>query len=88
MSSTLQWQPEPKLLEQLTHLAQQRGQSPEIIVTEAVNLYLQLQSAQPQTPEKDSLIGLFAGSPDLAEQSEAILQQDITPASGWTWKQP
>ena len=86
MSSTLQWQPEPRLLERLTHLAQQRGQSPEVIVTEAVNLYLPLQSSQPQTA--DPLIGLFAGSSDLADRSEDILQEDITPASGWTWKQP
>lgn len=36
---------------------------------------------------KDPLIGLFAGSPDLATRSEDILHQDLT-AQGWTWRQP
>ena len=36
----------------------------------------------------DPLIGLFAGSPDLATKSEEILQQEITEKSGWTWKEP
>lgn len=53
-------------------------------------------TTQPNTPKQDSeeistvpdpLIGLFAGSPDLATQSEEILHQDLT-AQGWTWKQP
>lgn len=35
---------------------------------------------------EDPLIGLFAGSPDLAEKSEDILQQEISLDSGWTWK--
>ena len=34
----------------------------------------------------DPLIGLFAGSPDLATKSEEILQQEITEKSGWIWK--
>ena len=37
-------------------------------------------------PSKDSLIGLFSGSPDLAEKSEDVLVQDVQPASGFTWK--
>jgi len=37
--------------------------------------------------EEDPIIGLFAGSPNLAEQSEEILQQEIKDNSGWTWKQ-
>ncbi|MBD1844311.1 hypothetical protein H6F89_13105 [Cyanobacteria bacterium FACHB-63] len=52
----------------------------------------QMQSAentktQPKEIGKDPLIGLFAGSPDLATRSEEILHQDLTP-QGWTWKQP
>ena len=86
MFSTLQWQLEPQLLEKLTHLAQQRGQSPEVIMTEAVNLYLQLQSPNSPAQETDALIGLFAGLPDLGDRAEDILQRDIIPASGWTWK--
>jgi hypothetical protein len=34
----------------------------------------------------DPLIGLFSGSPELAEKSEDILQQEINCNSGWTWK--
>ncbi|MFN6516684.1 MAG: hypothetical protein RMY29_019560 [Nostoc sp. CreGUA01] len=34
----------------------------------------------------DPLIGLFAATPDLAANSEDILQQEITEKSGWTWK--
>ncbi|MDJ0903421.1 MAG: hypothetical protein QNJ55_31940 [Xenococcus sp. MO_188.B8] len=41
----------------------------------------------PISEEKDTIIGLFAGSPNLAEQSEEILQQEIQQNSGWTWKQ-
>jgi hypothetical protein len=43
-----------------------------------------------RTPEiaVDPLIGLFAGSPDLATKSEEILQQEITEKSGWRWKEP
>ncbi|ELS05135.1 hypothetical protein Xen7305DRAFT_00048750 [Xenococcus sp. PCC 7305] len=37
--------------------------------------------------EEDPIIGLFSGSPNLAEQSEEILQQEIQQNSGWTWKQ-
>ncbi len=36
--------------------------------------------------EEDPLIGLFAGSSNLAEQAEEILEQDIKQNSGWTWK--
>jgi hypothetical protein len=38
-------------------------------------------------PDKlDPLIGLFAGSPELATQAEAILQHNNQPHSGWSWK--
>ena len=37
--------------------------------------------------EEDTIIGLFAGAPNLAEESEEILQQEIQQNSGWTWKQ-
>ncbi len=44
---------------------------------------------QQRAPEiaVDPLIGLFAGSPDLATKSEEILQQEITEKSGWAWKE-
>jgi hypothetical protein len=88
MDSAFNWQPEQGLLEQLVTLARRKGQSPEAIVNEAVTLYLGTQSVELRNPEPDPLIGLFAGSPDLATKSEEILQQDITEQSGWTWKEP
>ncbi len=36
--------------------------------------------------QSDPLVGLFAGSPELAIRSEDILQQEIDQKSGWTWK--
>jgi hypothetical protein len=86
-NSQVQWNPEPNLLERLAQLAQQRGQTTESIITEAVLSYLQIQVLDNNTLDDDPLIGLFAGSPDLATQSEDILQQSITETSGWTWKQ-
>lgn len=86
--SALGWTPDPQLLEQLTDLAQKRGQSLDALLTEAIVTYLDAQRSQaptPSNPESDPLIGLFAGSPELATQSEAILQQEMT-RSGWTWK--
>lgn len=89
MTTALEWKPDPQLLERITRLAQQRGLSPNLIITEAVELYLKTQSAMSQSPQTaDPLIGLFAGSPDLADRAEDILQQEITSTSGWTWKQP
>jgi len=34
----------------------------------------------------DPTIGLYSGSPDLSERSEDILETEIQPQSGWTWK--
>ena len=79
---------EPPLLEQVLTLAQRKGQAPEALIKEAIVTYLttqDLQRSESPATESDPLIGLFAGSPDLATQSEEILQQEITP-SGWTWK--
>jgi hypothetical protein len=47
---------------------------------------LQVHHLQNQPAQADPLIGLFSGSPDLATQAETILQKDIQPTSGWTWK--
>jgi predicted transcriptional regulator len=87
-TSTLDWTPEPQLVERLMELAQKRGQPLDALLTEAIVTYLNAQKVQEVAPsvlEADPLIGLFAGSPELATQSEAILQQEIT-QSGWTWK--
>ncbi|MBW4488928.1 MAG: ribbon-helix-helix domain-containing protein [Trichocoleus desertorum ATA4-8-CV12] len=88
MNSAFNWKPEQGLLEQLVTLARRRGQSPEAIINEAVTLYLDIQSTKSRSNEPDPLIGLFAGSPDLATKSEEILQQGTTEQSGWTWKEP
>jgi hypothetical protein len=95
METTFEWKPQLTLLEQVLTLAQQSGRTPEAIITEAVMLYLETQIkesgvAQPShdIQQSDPLIGLFSGSPDLASQSEEILQQEITTDSGWTWKLP
>lgn len=72
MEQTFNWKPEQSLLEKLITLANQKGQSPEAIITEAVRQYIATATAQRTTD--DPLIGLFAGSPDLAIQSENILR--------------
>jgi uncharacterized protein (DUF1778 family) len=43
VDSAFNWKPEQTLLQKLTDLARQTGQSPEIIVTEAVKLYVEKQ---------------------------------------------
>ncbi|AFZ29969.1 hypothetical protein ABN584_02640 [Gloeocapsa sp. BRSZ] len=87
MEHVFNWKPEQSLLEKVIALAQQTGQPPEIIITEAVKQYIETSTIQ-QATEPDPLIGLFSSSADLATQSEAILQQEITQKSGWTWKEP
>ena len=87
MEQTFSWQPEQSVLEKLTALARQQGQSPEAVITEAVRQYLAAATVE-RTTDSDPLVGLFASYPDLATQSENILQQEITQESGWTWKEP
>ncbi|MEA5580163.1 hypothetical protein VB620_02270 [Nodularia harveyana UHCC-0300] len=89
MKSTFNWNPEQTLLEKLINLASKRGQSPESIISEAVRSYLEIQSLETVNDAvSDPLIGLFAATPDLALNSEEILQNDVTEKSGWTWKEP
>ncbi len=35
---------------------------------------------------EDPIVGLFAGSPDLATHAKDILAQEVTSTSGFTWK--
>ena len=89
MKSTFNWNPEKTLLEKLINLASKRGQSPESIISEAVRSYLEIQSLETVNDAvSDPLIGLFAATPDLAINSEDILQNEVTEKSGWTWKEP
>lgn len=86
--STLNWAPEPQILQALEDLAHKRGQPLDALLTEAIVTYLNAQKAQEteaSLTDPDSLIGLFAGSSDLSTQSEEVLQQEIK-RSGWTWK--
>ncbi|MEA5497954.1 hypothetical protein [Limnoraphis robusta] len=85
--NTLSWNPDPTILDQLLILADQRHQSVESLITEAVKLYIQEQLEVPDL-ESDPLVGLFAGSPNLASDAENKLQQEMTQTSGWTWKNP
>ena len=89
MKSTFNWNPEQTLLEKLINLASKRGQSPESIISEAVRSYLEIQSLETVNDAvSDPLIGLFAATPDLAINSEDILQNEVKEKSGWTWKEP
>jgi predicted transcriptional regulator len=89
VKSTFNWNPEQTLLEKLINLASNRGQSPESIISEAVRSYLEIQSLETVNDAvSDPLIGLFAATPDLAINSEDILQNEVTEKSGWTWKEP
>ena len=88
MDSAFNWKPEQTLLEKIINLARQRGQSPESLVSEAVSLYLETQWQESiVSVDSDPLVGLFAGTTDLATNSEDILEQEITEKSGWTWKE-
>jgi predicted transcriptional regulator len=89
VKSTFNWNPEQTLLEKLINLASKRGQSPESIISEAVKSYLETQLQETVNDDvSDPLIGLFAATPDLALNSEDILQNEVTEKSGWTWKEP
>ncbi len=89
MKSKFTWNPEEILVEKLINLASKRGQSPESIISEAVRLYIETQFLEPVNDTlSDPLIGLFAATPDLAINSEDILQNEVNEKSGWTWKEP
>jgi len=64
-------------------------QTPELAVGEIVEVFIvsSIPENYQDKNESDPLIGLFRGSPDLATQSEEILQQEIKENSGWTWKE-
>jgi len=84
---TIVWNPRESILERLKQLAVTRGQPAEEIISEAVTLYLDTQPERQTAIESDALIGLFAGWPSLATQSEQILREEIADRSGWTWKE-
>ncbi len=87
MNTVLTWQPEPTLLTGLITLASEQQQTVEEILTTAVTQYLAIHLPERHSATADSLIGLFSGPANLASHSEDILHQEITPYSGWTWKE-
>jgi len=58
-----------------------------LVSTQNLSSNIQEDSSQDQGETSDPLVGLFAGSPNLAMQSEEILAAEITAKSGWTWKE-
>jgi hypothetical protein len=65
-------------------------QLPESLANQEVELILSYQLVQQVTlsdPDTDPLIGLFTGSPNLATDAESILEREIAPTTGWSWKQ-
>lgn len=87
MTVSIQWNPDKSLRDRLKALAQQRGGSPEEIITEAVLQYLGSEILEYTEEERDPLVGLFSSSTHLGHQSEEILQREIREQSGWTWKE-
>ncbi len=52
-------------------------------------LLTELQPPFPKTAaidEDDPLIGLIDGSPELSNNAEDILREEIKPGSGWSWR--
>ena len=86
MTVSIQWNPDKSIRNRLNALAQQRGESPEEIITEAVQQYLESEIFEYEE-ERDPLVGLFSGSKHLTYQSEEILQREIREQSGWSWKE-
>ncbi len=81
---------DPIVVEKLEQQADRHGRSLQAELKEILLLAI---SDNPSTNEVneatqvDPLIGLFSGTPDLAEKSEEILQQGIRHDSGWSWRQ-
>jgi hypothetical protein len=75
----------------LAYIQTQTSQDLTEILNQAIDLYYQKLNPAQDTPLpttlEDPLIGLFSGSPNLATQAREILQQEVKPESGWTWKQ-
>ncbi len=77
-------------LEQVRYLTNAAGQPTDVVVPIAVWQMLVAGASTAFDPpvaiEDDPLVGMFSGTPDLAERSEAILAQEMRSQSGWSWK--
>jgi predicted transcriptional regulator len=78
MTKIINWQPENTLNQKNIKLAEILGRSPETIIDEAINEYIEKNEEKTEI-KKDPLIGLCAGKPELSTQSEEILAQEIKP---------
>jgi hypothetical protein len=76
----------PLLQQVLSEIAQLTPEERSQLI-EHIHQMQSLTEPEKTPPISDPLIGLFAGSPDLATRAEEILQQDLT-SQGWTWKHP
>jgi hypothetical protein len=76
MTLSLTWTPDQNLLTNLVKIATQQSKTIESVLSEPVQLYLENQPLEPLTPQSDPLIRLFKGSPNLATESEDILQRE------------
>lgn len=77
MTLTLTWTSDPILLTNLVKIADQKGQTLESTLSEAVELYLENQPTATTNTQSDPLIGLFKGSPNLAIESKEILEKEM-----------
>jgi uncharacterized protein (DUF1778 family) len=90
VDSAFNWKPEQSLLQKLTDLARQTGQSPEIIVTEAVMLYVEKQLKKP-TIEKivlserdwDIMVTGLQNPPEANEALKAAIKEHQEKYGKW-----
>lgn len=75
-----------KAAEELS-LSEQIGLASKIMQLVAQKMPPSPEKITPLSELEDPLIGLFSGSPDLATQSEEILQRELNSNSGFTWKE-
>ncbi|MGI8934103.1 MAG: hypothetical protein ACR2FS_08515 [Phormidesmis sp.] len=74
MDTSFEWKPEPVLLEKVIALANQRGQSPEAIVDQAVAVYVQTQShSRPELSRGQELINLMRGKATAKLTTDEIM---------------
>lgn len=81
---------DPIVVEKLEQQADRHGRSLQAELKEILLLAISDNSSTNEVnaaTQVDTLIGLFSGTPDLAEKSEEILQQGIRHDSGWSWRQ-
>jgi uncharacterized protein (DUF1778 family) len=77
MDLTINWKPEQNLLQKLIDLADQTGQSPEIIINEAVKQYLENQTEKQRTEElvlPESDLNILVSALDNPPKANPVLK--------------